>query len=153
MNVTAWRIVRRERAAEAFSGEGARIFGGRWNSPGTSLVYTSDSLSLAALETLVHINPRISLEYVCFQVRFATSAVETLDDLPADWMRHPAPPSTQILGDRWAASGRSLALSVPSVLVPLQRNFILNRQHPDFSRIEISGPHPFPFDPRLLKTL
>lgn len=153
MTVTSWRIVRRERAAEAFSGEGARIFGGRWNSPGTSLVYTSDSLSLAALETLAHINPRIPLDYVCFQIRFPASAVETVDALPGDWMRQPAPPSTQILGDRWASSGRTLALSVPSVLVPAQRNFLLNYLHPNFARLDISDARPFPFDPRLLKTL
>lgn len=153
MSVTAWRIVRRERAAEAFSGEGARIFGGRWNSPGTSLVYTSDSLSLAALETLVHVNPRVPLDYVCFEVRFAKTAVEILEKLPADWTRQPAPPSTQLLGDRWAASGRTLALSVPSVLVPTQRNFLLNRLHPDFAALETSAARPFPFDPRLLKTL
>lgn len=146
---TAWRIVRRARAAEAFSGEGARLFGGRWNSPGTALIYTSETLSLAALETLVHINPRLPIDHVCFEITFDSSLVESLVDVPAGWNRHPPPPVVQRIGNLWASERRSAILSVPSVLVPSERNFLLNPLHRDFGRIRRGPMHPFPFDPRL----
>ncbi len=151
MKISAWRIVRRGRSDQAFSGEGARLFGGRWNSPGTPLVYMSDSLALAALETIVNINPRITIDYVCFNVRFDSAALDIPPEVPEDWMSQPASPATQILGDRWAASRRSLVLSVPSALVPTQRTYLLNRRHPGFARLDIGEPITFPRDPRLLK--
>jgi RES domain-containing protein len=150
MSIVAWRLVRRERANDTFSGEGARLFGGRWNSPGTAVVYTSSSLALAALETLVHINPQLPMDYVAFRVEFDSAFVETADAvLPVTWRENPPPPAAQQVGDNWTQAARSAVLSLPSALVPVERNFLLNPKHADFSRIRVEAPEPFDFDRRL----
>lgn len=150
MTIVAWRLVRRERADDAFSGEGARLFGGRWNSPGTAVVYASGSLALAALETLVHINPQLPMDYVAFRVEFDSALIETEDKmLPVTWRHHPPPPAAQQIGDAWTRAARTAVLSLPSALVPVERNFLLNPRHADFSRIRVGAPEPFDFDRRL----
>ncbi len=148
--VTGWRIVRRARAGETFTGEGARRFGGRWNSPGAALVYTSDSLALAALETLAHLNPPTPLDHVCFELNWPKGLMTTPADLPPGWHSSPAGPASQRLGDRWIAAGTSAVLAVPSTLIPSERNFLLNPGHADFPRIIIGDGWPFGFDSRLL---
>src|SRR5476649_1777126 len=107
---TAWRIVRGNRAADAFSGEGSRIAGGRWNSPGTSIVYTSGSKALAALELLVHFNPAIPLIFKAFRLEFDAGLVAdgpSANELPGDWRTEPPGASTMEIGDTWAAGARS----------------------------------------------
>ena len=151
---TAWRIVSPHRAADAFSGEGARLFGGRWNSAGVSMVYTAESRALAALEILVHVDAGELLEeYLCIPVSFDKRLVRALDfdDLPDDWRVNPQPVSTQQLGDRWAQGRRSVVLEIPSVLIPGESNYLINPAHPNFGKLKIAAPQPFEFDPRLLK--
>lgn len=152
--VTAWRIVRPCHVEEAFSGEGGRLYGGRWNSIGMPMVYAAGSKALAALEILVHVDAAELLdEYLCIPVRFDRRLVRTLDfkSLPSDW-RAPLPPfSTQTIGDTWAAENGSVVLAVPSVLVPGEGNFLVNPRHPGFGKLRIGAPEPFEFDPRLLK--
>ena len=150
--VRAWRIVRAERAAEAFSGEGARRFGGRWNAPGTPMIYLSEHLSLAALETLVHLNPRVALRFKAFAVEIADAEIETLDvkTLPPDWRTEPPPTNTVKIGNTWAKKAAALSLSVPSAIVPQERNFLLNPRHPAFAKLQIGEPIDFSFDSRLL---
>jgi RES domain-containing protein len=149
---SAWRIVKEKHAAEAFTGEGAVKFGGRWNSPGVRVVYTSGSQALAALELLVHLNPPQFFTLKAFQIHFDEGLVRKLPDeeLPSGWKAEPPAASTMRLGDRWAAELRSPVLEVPSVLIPEESNYILNPLHPDFSRIAIGEPQDFVFDPRLL---
>ncbi len=149
MKIHAWRIVRRARVDDAYTGEGARLYGGRWNSPGTAIVYASDSLALAALETLTSIFPRISIDHVCFEITFDSRLVETVESVPDGWDRRPASPLTQHIGDLWATELRTAILSIPSILIPSQRTYLLNPKHPDFSKITIGPMRPFPFDPRL----
>ena len=150
---TAWRIVKQKYAATAFTGEGAARSGGRWNSHGTWVVYASGSKSLAALETLVHLNPPVQFAYVSFRLDFPDSLLETfpLEQLPADWTGHPPPPAAQFIGDSWVRSGSSPVLALPSVIIPGETNFLLNPRHPAFSRLRIGPPEPFAFDHRLLK--
>ncbi|MBB5031467.1 RES family NAD+ phosphorylase [Prosthecobacter vanneervenii] len=150
MKLKAWRIVKEKHAATAFSGEGARLFGGRWNSPGVSLVYTSSTQALAVLESLVHLNPPVLFKYVVIPVEFDSTLVETPPVLPPDWAEQPAPPSTQALGDHWARESRSAILQLPSVIIPAEPNYLLNPTHPDFRKIAIGKPVPFSFDPRLV---
>ena len=152
MSFSAWRITKLEHAATAFSGEGARVYGGRWNTPGVSLVYTAQSRALAALEMLVHLeSPSLLKKYVLFEVNFESSHVQqlSLNDLPTDWRSDPAPTSTQAIGDAWAMSLASPVLLVPSVLIPGEFNFLLNPRHSQFSELRIGDPVPFEFDPRL----
>jgi RES domain-containing protein len=154
--VSAWRIVKRRLAKDAFSGEGARLYGGRWNSPGVSVVYTAQSQSLAALELLVHLEtPDLLLEYVLIEARFDSSLITRLgkSDLPADWRASPAPASTRAIGDAWIAEEPSPVLEVPSAVIPVENIFLLNPQHSGFAKIEMGSPIDFEFDPRLIDRL
>ncbi len=146
----AWRIVKEKHAATAFSGEGARLYGGRWNSPGTSVVYTSGSRALAALESLVHLNPPVMFSYVALSAGFDEALVEKAVELPADWRDQPVPASTKAIGDLWVKEARSAVLELPSVIIPGESNFLINPAHPDFQKIAIGKPEPFGFDSRLL---
>jgi RES domain-containing protein len=146
----AWRIVKEKHAVTTFDGEGARLYGGRWNSVGTSVVYTSGSKSLAALECLVHLNPPVLFRYLAIPVEFDDALVEKVVGLPANWTEQPPPATTQGLGDLWARQARSAVLELPSVIVPGEPNYLLNPAHRDFKRITLGRPEPFSFDSRLL---
>lgn len=148
----AWRIVKAKHAPTAFDGEGARLYGGRWNSRGIRVVYVSSSLSLASLESLVHLTPPMSFKYVAIPVEFEDSLVEKipLATLPTEWRDEPPPPSTKTIGDIWVSQAHSAVLELPSAIIPDEINFLLNPLHPDFRKIGIGKPEAFSFDPRLL---
>ena len=151
---TAWRLVRPRYGsrADAFSGEGARRFGGRWNAPGKRVVYVSGSLSLAALETLVHADRRrFEREYVVFKLTIPERLVLELrqQDLPEDWQARAVSDGARRVGDAWLAAQASVALAVPSVIVPEERNYLLNPEHPQFTELTIEAPRSFRFDARL----
>lgn len=153
MSVHTFRLVKARHAATAFSGEGARLVGGRWNLAGTPLVYTSESLSLAALETFVHLQPVDKrIRYVWFQVTIpANVAIDKLASIPKSWRDSPPSEATQSAGSRWAKQAAAPALRVPSILVPGEYNLLLNPLHPQFKRLKMSKPQPFEFDGRLWK--
>lgn len=152
---TAWRLVKKARARTAFDGEGARLFGGRWNQPGTSVVYASSNPALAALETFVHMQrAAYGIDYVVFKIdvpKTVRSETAELSTLPSNWRALPAPQETQDFGTRWANGGTTAVLVVPSILVPDGWNVVLNSRHPDFARIVIGKPEPYSFDPRMWK--
>ena len=154
--ITAWRLVKSRHARAAFDGEGAHLYGGRWNSPGTRVAYASDSVALAALEVLAHLQSTAVLQaYSLATIRFPESVVEALDvaKLPDDWRRFPSPPENQVVGDAWVVEGRSLVLRVPSAIVPSASNYLINPAHPRFTAAVVEKPEVFAFDPRLLKRL
>jgi RES domain-containing protein len=151
--VTVWRLCKRRHAA--LDGEGARLAGGRWNSRGTAVVYASDSLSLAALELLVHCDPALlpdDLVAIAIEIPdgLAIHRVEVAD-LPQSWRRHPAPASLARMGDLWARDTVSAVLSVPSAVVPGERNVLLNPRHPNFRRLRVGRPEGFALDARLAR--
>jgi RES domain-containing protein len=149
---SGWRITKTSRVDVAFDGEGARLHGGRWNSPGAAVVYTAQSESLAALELLVHLqSSQLLASYSSVSASFSRDLVEAVDSarLPADWRRYPAPFALQEMGDQWITGRRSVVLEVPSAVVPSESLFLLNPAHPDFPQIIIGAPGPFLFDPRL----
>jgi len=151
---TAWRIIKPSRVFDAFSGEGARLFGGRWNSVGTPMVYAAESKALAALEILVHMDDEhLMEEYLCIPVCFDSRLVRNLDllSLPKSWRETPPSCLTQCMGDVWVTEALSVVLAVPSVLVPSESNFLINPKHPGFGDLKIGKPESFEFDPRLLK--
>jgi RES domain-containing protein len=152
--ITAWRAFKACHAATALTGEGARLYGGRWNSPGVPVLYCASSPSLAALEILVGLQSYLLLRdaYLIVDLAFDRSRVETLAPaaLPPDW-RAPEHPYPKGYGDAWAASSRSLVLEVPSAVVPLDTNYLVNPLHPDFATIRHGIARPFPFDARLIK--
>jgi len=150
----AWRITQKKRAKTAFSGEGARLYGGRWNSPGVPMVYVSQSQALAVLEVLVHLDtPALLAQYVFLEADIDDSLVIVLErsTLPRNWKADPVPGAVQVIGDRWVSSGRSAVLRVPSVLVPEESNFLINPRHPDFTKIAVSRPHAYRFDSRFVR--
>ena len=146
----AWRMVKEKHAATAFLGEGAWLYGGRWNSAGTRVVYTSGSQALAALESLVHLNPPVIFKYLAIPIEFDDPLVEKVAALPADWTEEPPPPATKAIGDLWVKEARSAVLELPSVIILGEPNYLLTPAHPDFQKIIIGKPQPFSFDPRLL---
>jgi len=150
---SAWRIVRAARANSAFNGEGARLYGGRWNSRGTAVVYVSEHESLAALELFVHLTPlSANGRYLSFRLEWEDKLTEhfPFKNLPPNWNVEPPTFRTMEIGDKWVRSGKSVALAVPSVLSTSEMNFLLNPKHADFKRIKISQPIEYRFDSRLL---
>lgn len=153
--VVAWRIVQAHVADRAFTGEGARRYGGRWNRKGYAVIYTSSSISLAILEVLVHIPIYDILEeYVYIPVEFDQKFVLALDpdELADNWKKDPSPQANKQIGDSWVESQESVILEVPSAIVPTEKNYLLNPAHSDFSKLKIGEPAKFEFDPRLLKS-
>lgn len=147
-----WRIARR--AFQALDGEGARLYGGRWNSEGVPVVYASATIALAALEYLVHVDPEdVPEDLVVLEIEVPEDvAVERIEVtvLPEDWNRFENHDACVGIGDQWAAAATALVLSVPSSLVPREANFLLNPRHPDAARMQVVATEPFAFDPRLL---
>jgi len=150
--MTAWRVVKREFAANAFDGEGARLFGGRWHSPGRAVVYCSATTSLGLLEQLVHSEKRLRPYYHAIPVTFDADLMKKIDAvrLPASWTDYPPPFELQRLGNEWVDSMRSCILEVPSVIVPHESNFILNPKHPDFESLGIGTSVDLEIDSRLV---
>ena len=143
--IFAYRIVKARHADTSFSGEGARLAGGRWNEPGTAIVYLGGSLALAALETFIHLRQiDQAIVFVSFQVRIPASVgIESLPELPPNWRSEPPPPDTKRLGTAWAQRATTAVLRVPSVIIPSEDNYLINPQHPDFRKLLIDPPQAF----------
>ena len=151
-----YRIYRKERGEAAFTGEGARVFGARWNLPGTPVVYTCSTISLCLLEFFVHFDPQagdmtqLNLEYRWADIPETSPRLEIHEgDLPSNWKEIPWPPSTQELGTKWMIQAKHVVVSVPSVVVPMERDFLLNPVHPAFPKINLSPPSAMDIEPRL----
>lgn len=150
-----YRVYRARHRATAFTGAGAKLTGARWNLPGTAMVYTSGMLSLCVLELFVHLNPEIvdlgmlELEYRWADVPDDIAVFEPgRRELPADWAELPWPASTQRAGSAWMAAGHTV-VAVPSVIVPQERNVLLNPASPRFREVRLGPPSPLRLDPRL----
>jgi len=149
-----WRLIKTRYASTAFDGEGARIHGARWTSPGTRVAYVADNSALAVLEVLVHLKNGASLSsYTLVTATIPDGLVEDFDksSLPVDWNSSPVPPKVQAIGDDWRSSGTSLALRVPSAIVQGCNNVLINPQHPDFAHFAVDAIDPFVFDSRPLR--
>jgi RES domain-containing protein len=141
------------RYATDLSGRGAEIAGGRWNSKGIAMLYTSTSRALCTTEIAVHtplgIVPK---DYMLITVevpdRLKIGQVGD-EELPEDWNAFPHRNSTQLLGDAFIQAGKWVGIRVPSAVVQGEYNYVFNPRHPDFSAIKITGTEPFRFDERL----
>ena len=152
-----YRLVRQTRASDAFSGEGARRFGGRWNPKNTPAVYGSEHLSLAVLEFRVNqggYDP--DDQYVYFRFEFDEAFVESVETPPVDWLKRfkedGSITAAQAFGEDWFQQKRSAVLSAPSAVIGLERNFVLNPSHADFVKIAIGAASKLDLDPRLWST-
>jgi len=153
----AWRLVRKRRLPDAFTGEGARLGGGRWNHLGTPVVYVSERLSLAALELFIHFTRKDiklskSLLAVPVEIPDGLKVIEvSVKSLSSDWRVSPPSNSTKDIGTEWAQKVSSPVLRVPSAVIPDEYNLLLNPKHSDFVKIMIGKPKPFRLDERMWK--
>lgn len=152
----AWRICKTKHAAREPDGEGARLHGGRWTSAGIRAVYASESLSLAVLEVLAHLQSIDLLAYYStFDFELPDELMEVLDSarLPRNWRDHPAPASLQTIGDEWIRAAERAVLKVPSAIIVHEHNFVINPRLPEFERIKFGKARPLDVDPRILRSV
>lgn len=152
---TVWRITTARFAPSAFSGEGARLYGGRWNPKGWAMIYTAESQSLALLELMVQDDP-LRARYVLIPAHLPGDLPETrvqVGQLPDGWRTIGARDVLQEMGRAWLESGVTAVLDVPSAVLPGERNYLLNPRHPDFARIRIGASEWLDVDTRLLRNL
>ena len=153
--IQAWRLVKTRFVRHAFDGEGSRLYGGRWTSPGVPVVYTSATASLAVLEVFANAQRRAELlsHFQLLSCTFDESFVTSIDplNLPPHWRQSPAPAELQQIGDEWLRDAASLVLEVPSSIIEHERNYLINPLHGDLKRLKRSAPEPFVIDLRLIK--
>lgn len=152
MIIRVWRVTKKKFASIAFNGEGAFKFGGRWNSIGTPLVYTSQSLSLATLEILAGgIQIGLLNSFVTIPASFDSSLVDSIaiTSLPREWCDYPYSAKTQKIGDSWVKEMKSAVLKLPSTVIKGEFNYLINPLHLDFKRISLEKPEEFIIDRRL----
>ena len=151
--IEVYRICKTKYAETAFDGEGAFRFGGRWNSRGTRMIYTAGSLALAALEMLVHLDDDSMLsKYSFIPAKIPSELILKIEDLhalPKDWSASPAPLKIRQIGDEWTSKETSNVLEVPTSVIPLEKNYLINPQHKDFKKISLGKSQQFIFDERL----
>ena len=158
--VKAYRLYKTKHADTAMTGYGAKRYGGRWNPQGMSVVYCSSTLSLAQLETLVHLNGPLPPDgFESLELSFPKSCIgksvslDELTQLPFDWRSYPSHVTLQEIGSEWVNSAASLVMEVPSAVSPSESNYVLNPKHPDVDRISTHSPVPLEWDSRLTDKL
>lgn len=147
-----WRLCAAKYGPQAYDGEGARLFGGRWSPRGVAVVYCAESRALAMVEVLANVDKRerlFGLAWVLVPADIPLALVEKPPRYPDDWRSFPRTAGAQRFGAEWARAQRSAALRVPSAVVPGEFNYLLNPAHPHFKQVKIGPPEPFDFDPRL----
>jgi RES domain-containing protein len=140
--------------SDDLSGKGAEKTGARWNSKGTSMLYTSESRALCTTEIAVH-TPlgNVPCNYNIITLEIPDDSILDLDNttLPSDWKSFPHPDSTQKIGDKFISTGKYLIMKAPSAVVQGEYNFLINPNHKDFHKIKILNIEPFTFDERLFR--
>lgn len=147
-----WRLAREAHCRDR-EGTGAFLAGGRWTPPGTRVLHAASSIALAGLEYLVHSSrPPADLALVAIDVP-DTAPIDqpALRELPDDWASALPSEHTQAWGRRWCLESRALALAVPSVIVPEERNYVINVAHPAMRQVKLERVRRFAFDVRLLR--
>jgi RES domain-containing protein len=141
------------RFVDDLSGTGAALYGGRWNSKGTYILYTAASPALALLESIVHLShiPVSGYCMITLEIPDGLSTEIKDADLPSNWQQHPPPAGLKKIGDRFVKENKSLALKIPSALLPEDFNFLLNPNHSQFSKIKLTAKRTLVFDDRLKK--
>ena len=153
----AWRLAKYKYRESALDGVGSALSGGRWNSVGTPVVYCATTLALAVLEVRVHIplaNFQPPARYAGLEILIDSACIEGVTELPSGWRVAPAASTENTtarrFGDQWVTEKRSVALRLPSAVIPSEFIYLLNPVHPDFSRAVQLGKEVDVFlDPRL----
>jgi RES domain-containing protein len=149
---TWFRICQSHRAATAMDGEGARLYGGRWNPVGIRAVYLAESRALAALEIPVHASAdALRLDWSVLEVEVPDELIDTVEssDLPHDWDSQPFSSGAREFGAGWLRGRYNAGIRLPSAVIPEEHTLMLNPLFPGYSKIKVSKPRAFLFDPRL----
>lgn len=135
------------------SGAGAAMYGGRWHSKGTYILYTSSSASLALLESVVHISNIQVFDFctICLEIPDYSIEQITVEKLPANWFENPSADALKKIGDAFISANESLALEIPSAIVPEENNYLLNPFHSLFNKVKILFVRNVAIDKRLMK--
>jgi RES domain-containing protein len=153
--IRVYRVLRAAYARTPFDGEGAYRYGGRWSSPGTRLVYTSEHQSLAMLEYFVHLDPDDAPNDLVLATADVPDGVSrdqvSASELPANWRETPAPSELVRIGDEFMRKAEKCVLLVPSALAVSENNWLINTQHPEFSQVVIRATEPLRYDPRMFR--
>jgi len=133
------------------TGAGAAINGGRWNSKGVFVLYTSATPSLALLETVVHLSVIPKESFCLATIRIPEDKIAELEitDLPFDWAVYPAPGKLKAIGDKFISENKYLAMKIPSAVVPVENNILINPRHPDFEKVRLLSSEEVLLDARL----
>ena len=149
-----FRLCRAQHARD-LSGEGARLFGGRWNNKGIPALYCAGSRSMAVMEVLVHLtHEEVPNDLVMVRLVLPREvAIEEVEvaKLPKNWRKFPHPAGTRTIGDRFLLAAKTAVLAVPSAIVPEERTYLVNPLHPGAKKIRVAEVKPFRLDERLLK--
>ena len=142
----------KEQFANELSGKGAELIGGRWNSRGNAMLYTSQSIALCVTEIAVHVPLGIlPKDYQLVHIEVPDEDFLELKRLPKDWQTFPHSNSTQMLGDKFLKEQKFLVLKVPSATVQGEFNYLINPRHKNFNQIKLLKIESFSFDGRLLR--
>ena len=147
-----WRICKQQHLATAFDGIGGLYTDGRWTPQGYPVVYTAESLALASLEVFVHLeSDRLPLRAIRANLsdNLAIMTVK-IGDFPIDWQELTAYPILQQIGRDWLTKHYTPILKVPSAIIPIEFNYLINPRHPDL-QVELDPPLQFKFDHRMWK--
>lgn len=149
-----WRIAKARRATD-LSGQGAAIAGGRWNDQDLPAVYMGLTPGICCLETFVHANgePAMPMKITCFELPDdpALYLEPAGNELPAGWNALPADRPSMAYGSAWLREGSYLGLIVPSAVLALERNVLLNPRHPAISQVQVVQVYDFMYDPRMFE--
>ncbi|HAM50509.1 MAG TPA: hypothetical protein DCP92_07350, partial [Nitrospiraceae bacterium] len=153
---SCYRLVIKDYAASALTGNSAAEHPGRWNHRGYRAVYAAENRALASVELYVNLSEEdvVNLEFSLFTLHIPQEvriADLKLKDLPKDWRSIPPSDSTRDIGTTWLVKGETAVLTVPSIVIPEEKNFILNPNHPDFQKVKKIGPQAFSYDCRIIK--
>ncbi len=151
---TFYRIEKERRAAEAFHGLGGLHSDGRWHRRGRPVAYASEHPALAVLEKLAWLGSfedAVAGSFVVIAIKVPRKLIETVPvgSLPDEWATFPHPAETQALGARWLEEARTVALEVPSAVMPSASNVLINPLHVQMRSLTVGDPEPFRWDPRL----
>lgn len=135
------------------TGEGAYLYGGRWNSKGVRLIYTASSAAMALLETLVHTARLLpAMDYCMLKLTIDEGSMDTIPSsgLPEGWNNTPSPGELKYIGDRFVREGKHLILRIPSAILPMEWNYLVNPGHPLFEKLKVEEPVMIRLDKRLV---
>jgi RES domain-containing protein len=142
-----------KRYARDLTGNGAAMFGGRWNKKGSPVLYTGENKEIALLETIVHTPSSLipALDILTLEIPDDSITKLEITNLPKNWAVYPAPVVLSEIGEKWIKKGITIALRVPSCIIHSSHNYILNCRHPEYSRVRLIDQRNFKFDSRLKK--